>query len=280
MKNQSNEYAKLKQLPGFPFPVYFSPGLDEQQIGKTARRCERAWRFLNDTFQMTARIGVVVLAPEHWAEYATFPVYGMPHFLDAHTLVIAGENNDMWRSLVPPLEILPPPVAEMMRKSYQQPDGSINVASFFDLLAVHELGHLYHYQTQRLFPRLWLMELFCNLCLHAYVAVWEPEQLLVLETLPQVLVGMDSAQLPYRLLADFERLYADMPPQNFGWFQGQLHVGAKRVYEAGGLEALQRLWQIPSKLDSSTSDEELARALREKVHPELERILVSWPVSE
>jgi hypothetical protein len=118
MEHQANQYVNLKQRSGFPFPVYFSPGLNEQRIQETAERCERAWQFLNDTFQMTARIGVVVLAPEHWAEYGSFPVYGMPHILDSFTLVIAGENNDMWRSMVPPLEHLPPPVSEGFEEMY------------------------------------------------------------------------------------------------------------------------------------------------------------------
>lgn len=75
---------------------------------------------------------------------------------------------------------------------------------------MHELGHLFQFQAKCQFPRLWLAELFCNICLHAYVVAREPEQLPALETFPQMVANLGVAELRYRSLEDFERSYTDV----------------------------------------------------------------------
>ena len=60
------------------------------------------------------------------------------------------------------------------------------------VLGATRMGHLVHCQAGREFPRRWLRELFCNLCLHAYVAAQEPEQLPVRETFPRLIAGGDA----------------------------------------------------------------------------------------
>jgi len=126
------------------------------------------------------------------------------------------------------------------------------------------------------FPRRWLMELFCNICLHAYVVAREPEKVLALEAFPSVIAGGDVSQLRYRSLADFERLYTDVGPQNYGWYQCRFHVAAKDIYNAGGVEALQRLWRVFLQSNATGSDEELAVQLRDDVHPAVARVLTEW----
>lgn len=159
-----------------------------------------------------------------------------------------------------------------LRGVYGRADGQIDLSAFFDLLAVHELAHLFHSQVPARFPRLWLMELFVNLCLHAYVATVEPDQIPALETFPQVLSALSPDRFPYHTLVDFEARSERMDPQNYGWYQAQWHVAAQRIYAAGGNAALQRLWQT-----FVLSDRRLAEVLRQDVHPEVARVLTAWP---
>lgn len=273
----NKDYSQLAEVKGFAFPVYASAGV-EQQAYTIASRCQRAYRFLRDTFSFPAEVNALILSASDWSSYATFPVYGMPHYSDERTLVVAGENNGFWRNFAPPPEILPPSVASAFQSAYGQADGSIDLVSFFNLLAVHELAHLFHSQAPVHFPRLWLMELFCNVGLHAYVVNIEPEQLPVLETFPQAIVNLGYAHLPYHALADFERLYANMDAQNFGWYQCQLHVASKHIYDNGGVEVLQRFWKAFLLPHNSLSDEQLADWLHQEVHPEVKRVLVEWVV--
>jgi len=269
------QYSNLIELEDCQFPVYASAGT-EQRAQSIAVRCRNAHEFFDATFEFEPQMRVLVLTPEHWNEYAAFPVYGMPHYTDERTLAVAGQDNGFWQSMSPPVEVLPPPAAQAMQAAYGQPDGSINLSSFFDLLAVHEIGHLFHLQAEREFPRLWLRELFCNICLHAYVVAQEPEQMPALETFPQIVANSGVDELPYRSLDDFERLYIDVGAQNYGWYQCRFHVAAKHIYEAGGIEALQRLWKAFPQSDEKLSDEQLAARLREDVHAEVERVLTAW----
>jgi hypothetical protein len=263
-------YPALTELPGTSFPVYVSDGTEER-ARQIAERCRSARHFLGVTFDFELQLRVLVLNPEHWREYATFPVYGMPHYTDAQTLAVAGEDNDFWQSMAPPVDALLPQAAEVMRAAYGQTDGSIDLSLFFDLLAVHEMGHLCHLQASLQFPRRWLMELFCNICLHAYVVAREPQKVLALEAFPSVIAGGEVSQLRYRSLADFERLYTDVGPHNYGWYQCRFHVAAKDIYNAGGVEALKRLWKV-----FLISNEELAVQLRDDVHPAVARVLTEW----
>lgn len=272
----AKKYPDLINLPGFPFPIYASAGT-ELQAKSIAVRCRNAKEFLGSTLGFEPQVNVLVLTPEQWPKYAAFPVYGMPHYTDDQTLAIAGQNNGFWQSMCPPAEALPPPAARAMQAAYGQTDGSINLSSFFDLLAVHELGHLFQFQAKCQFPRLWLAELFCNICLHAYTVIAEPEQLKALETFPQVVANLGVAELRYRSLEDFERLYINVGPQNYGWYQCRFHVAAKRIYEAGGVGALQRLWKLFLQSDEKVSDEQLAACLRADAHPEIENVLTGWP---
>jgi hypothetical protein len=163
-------------------------------------------------------------------------------------------------------------------------DGAVAIGAFMDLLAVHELGHLFIDQTAGAFdfhrPRRWLVELFCNLGLHAYVAAVEPAQMDHLTTFPQAIVALGYGRLPHRQLADFERLYADMAPPNFAWYQCQLHLAAHRIYDASGLEVMQALFRTIVQSQDDISDAHLALQLRDAVHPAVAQVLTNWPELE
>ncbi|NUM76976.1 hypothetical protein HUU40_21650 [candidate division KSB1 bacterium] len=273
-------FPNLIQLARFPFPVYMSAG-SEEHAQEIAERCERVHGFLRTTLAFEAQICILVLAPEHWQEYTGSPMYGVPQTTDARTLVVAGKDSELWQMIVPPPETLSPLAAHAMRQVYAQADGFLNVAPYMNLLAVHEIGHLYLDQATGKFdfklPRRWLVEHYCNLCLHAYVAALEPEQLPVLETFPQTVVDVGFAHLPHHTLNKFEDLYAGMPPQNFIWYLGKLHLAAKRLHEAAGVEALQRLWKMLLSPNGNLSDGQLALRLRAEVLPEAEQVLTEWP---
>src|SRR6266571_4147194 len=136
--------------------------------------------------------------------------------------------------------------------------------------APSEMGHRLHQVGVVRFPRLWLAEFFCNLCLHTYVAEEEPEALDVLEAFPAAVAAVPPEHMAHDDLGTFEQIYDRMPPHNYGWYQCRLHAAAKRVYDAGGPVVLRRLWNR-----FRLSDAELIVALHE-LEPELGRFLTEW----
>ena len=251
-----------------PLEVLASPGT-EDAARAAAARCERAYRHLGRILGTRPDVRVLVLSPADWELHAAFPVYGMPHYTDERTLVVAGRDSEFWHAVVPPADRIDLAAAAALRDAYGEPP---QLARFFDLLAVHELAHLFHVQAGREFPRLWLRELFVNLCLHAYVAEAEPESLPALETLPAVVTAGGHDHLEHHTLADFERLYSGVGAVNYGWYQCHFHTAAARIYAAGGTSALQRAWEVLP----GTAEADLAGAL-ERVSAELLATQQQWP---
>ncbi|NUM77937.1 hypothetical protein HUU40_26545 [candidate division KSB1 bacterium] len=273
------DYLDLVELSEYSFPVRASDGV-EPRAHLLAARCQKAYAFLSATLESKPKAQLLILAPKDWQKYTGSPMFGVPQTIDEQTVVVAGQNAELWKKIVPPLDMLPPSHAQVIQATYGQADGSIDVAGYMDLLPVHEVAHLFVDQAAQLFdfhlPRRWLVELFCNLALHAYTATEEPEQFSNLAAFPQMIVALGNDHLTYRSLHDFEQLYAGMEPPNFVWYLSRLHIAAQRIYDTVGTEALRRLFNAIVQSKASLSDEQLVSYLQANVHPAVADVLVTW----
>lgn len=273
-----DKYASLVRLTDHPFPVWASRGA-EQRGQVIAGRCRKAHRFLSQALEFEAEMRLLVLAPEHWQDHTGSPMFGVPQTIDPQTVVVAGQDAELWQMIIPPPEALPPSEAQRLRAVYGRPDGALDIALYMDWLPVHEIGHLFVDQAAGRFdfhlPRRWLVELFCNLGLHAYVASEAPEALPHLEAFPQAVISQDRASFRHQSWQDFEALYAGMEPPNFIWYLCRLHAAAQRIFEAGGMEALRRLHHTLARSRENPTDEQLAVLLRAAVHPEVAEVLAA-----
>lgn len=274
----------LKELNGFTQTFYYSPG-HEARAKDIAVFLEDAGTYFQEELKFTPTIELYILAPQHWKDVAVKPlqdVYGFPHNIDEIRLAIAAEDNDFWRSFLPPVDNLPPPVAAQVRKAYGKPDDSYSMMPFFDLLGLHEMGHSYTAQAGLKMHRKWMGELFVNLMLHTYVAEEQPELLPALETFPDMVVGGGTTEYEFTSLEDFERLYATlgMGPKNYGWYQSKLHSAAKDIYNTGGKKVLKELWMALKMHQEEMTDEEFAGMLHKEVHPSVADVYLKWNVTD
>ncbi|MEW6153888.1 MAG: hypothetical protein AB1673_07855 [Actinomycetota bacterium] len=228
---------------GSTLPAHVSAGLHEG-VAATIQRVEHAHRFFIDQLGVEPRIAVLVLGPDDWARRSNHPLYGMPNFRDGN-LVLAGEPNPFWTGLVGLAASEVPGGGELLQRSYPGPGSSVDLSPFFDLLGVHELAHIFIAADGRVPSRLWVLELACNVLLHAYVALEEPEHLPTLETFPSVFAAIVANRFTHRTLDDFDRSYAHgMDGANYGWFQAKLHVAAKSIFDFGGMDVTSRVWDL------------------------------------
>ncbi len=276
---QDMKATDLLELKGYDQSIYYSAG-HKTRAEEIAARCDRASNYFESVFKFRPGTKLYILAPDDWKEHATFPVYGMPHYADSTRLVIAAEDNDFWRSFLPPLEKLPPALAEKVKKAYTNKEGQLSMMPFFDLLALHELGHGFHIQGGLKMQRKWMGELFVNIMLHTYIAENEPALLNALETFPEMVVAAGTAEYRFISLADFEKYYDDagkgMTAKNYGWYQCNLHVGGKNIYNAGGATVLKKLWNALKKNQENMSDDEFVQMLKTEVHPYVSNIYLNW----
>jgi hypothetical protein len=252
----------LAELTDAPLPTWTSHGLQDRAT-PLARRTARALDFLSELLGVRPDVQLLVLGQADWPSRSAHPLFGMPNS-SRDTLVVAGEESTFWLSFV---EILDARAQDELRAAYAGAGGGLDLAPFFDLLAIHELAHTIQWAGGVDFPRLWLYEFFCNVCLHAYVAEIEPESLPALTIFPRLVAAVSGERLPHRTLDEFERLYVDMPGTNYGWWQCRLQVAAGELFDAAGRRGVQRLWSA-----FRVDDSQLLTTLEEAVHPHLATI--------
>ncbi|MBT8182989.1 MAG: hypothetical protein KJO53_15525 [Eudoraea sp.] len=270
----------LEELKNYTQTYYYSKG-QKQRAEKIAAFMEDAGTYFQKEIGFTPSTILYVLAPKDWKQFAAKQhqdVYGFPHDIDSRRLVIAAEDNAFWSSFLPAVGKLPKPLAEEVTKAYGSPDRSYSMMPFFDLLALHEIGHSYHSQAGLKMHRNWMRELFVNIMLHTYVAEKKPELLPALETFPNMVVGAGSAEYQYTSLEDFERMYATMGmgPKNYGWYQSKLHSAARDIYNDGGKEVLRSLWRALKKYQEVLTDEEFVTMLYNQAHPSVANVYTNW----
>lgn len=279
LQTNAQTFPGLLDLTGYGQKVYYSPG-QEERAKEIAGICDRANVYFQKLFSFKPNTKLFILAPSEWKQYATHPVYGMPHYSskDGSRLVMASEDNAFWKSFLPPMDKLSPALAGNVRKAYTNKDGVLSMMPFFDLLALHELAHGFHKQGGLTMQRLWMQEMFANVMLHTYIAENEPKLLPALTTFPEMVVAAGTEGYKYTSLADFEKYYENgtIPPKNYGWYQCRLHVAAKDIYNAGGTKVLLKLWSALKSPDTKMNDTEFAAFLEKNVDTVVANVPLKW----
>ena len=214
------------------------------------------------------RCALVVLNRADWSERASNPSYVMPYY-SAGNLFLTGEPSDLTARLEEVASSAPPAAARELDQVYGT--GADRLAPFADMLVVHELAHAFHDGVPFVFPRSWLMELFANMALYAFVVAKEPDRRLHFETLPRVALEHRLLKPVARDLRYFEAFYPYIEPLTYVWYQFRFTMMAKGLIDAAGPNVLRRLWDA-----FALSDEQLAGVLGGRVHPAAGQWLASW----
>jgi len=266
--------AGLVEVAG-SLPMFASPGLEHRAETITAIVAS-AYDYLAGLLEVRPPAEVVVLSEADWPAKGRAELFGLPNAGDG-VLVVAGTEAGWWSSLA---ELAGDAGQAAVARVYGS-DGAISLAGFFDLVAVHEVAHLFA-QPYVAFPRRWLGELFANLALHAWVERIAPENLPALVTLPR-LTAAAPATMEYQTRAEFEEHYSSVGGQNYVWYEFRLQVEAAELYAAGGEQTVRRLFEAfraehgyldddDAEFDAlrrSIDDDALAARLSDTVDPQL-----------
>ncbi len=222
----------------------------------------------------TPTFELAIRRQDDWPAFAADLVFGMPLFHDG-TLTVAGEATTCWARLAELVHPAPPPVALRCQQLFGQPAGALAVTPFFDLLVVHAWGQAVHRQAQGSFPREWRSALVATLALPAYVAAEEPAARDLLEAFPEASAPLPATPVTHRTLEAFERRSLDVGPTPYGWYPAQVHAQARRMYDADGVAALQRLgtaFLLP--------DAQLQERLTHEGGAAAGQVIATWPTDD
>lgn len=253
---QKSELVKTNHLS---LTAYYSKGFDER-AKLIASRTEKALLFHKNLLGFEPKVTLLVLSKNDWSRFTDFPVYGMPHYNDKETLIVAAEDNEFWKSFLPPLEQLPADFRKAVTETYKNSNNEISMQAFFDLLALHELGHAFHQQGGLTMQRKWMGELFCNILLHTYIAENEQQQLPALTLFPKMVIAGGIKGFTYIRLKDIEERYDEIGREharNYGWYQCRWHKAAGDIYETNGKLICKILWNALLNQKIKLNDEEL-----------------------
>ena len=264
--------AGLVETPGV-VPTFSTAGL-EQRAAAIAGIAGSSWDYLADLLGHRPEVQVLVLSEADWPAKGRVPLFGLPN-AESGTLVVAGTVAGWWSDLAP---MAGDGRQAELTSVYGRPDGSLHLGDFFDLVAVHEVAHLFC-EGMVVFPRMWLGELFANLGLHAWVAQRAPDSLETLTLLPRLAALGPGEEFEHRSRDAFERLYTSIGGPNYVWYQFRLQVAAAELYGSLGEAAVRRLFDAFridggtdrdfQGFDESIDDETLAARLSATVHPSL-----------
>lgn len=152
---------------------------------------------------------IMVLTKEDWYKIHLNELssYGMPNYIpEINKLFIAADKK-------------------AVGKLFGETDNTSGThLSKFDCIALHELGHAFLQNFNKLYTgKLWADEFLAS-----YFAICFFEEHKNYPGLPQV--GESGYQPKYKTLADFERLYDKVGAQNYGWYQGQFQNLGYKLY--------------------------------------------------
>lgn len=273
----SDQQQELNSFQLTKLKVHFSKD-DSLRAAYIGHRTQRAMELYDTLFKFSPNLELLVLNSEDWKINTQMPVYGMPHYSNGR-LIVASRENSFWSDFLPTLEKLPDNQAHLIRQTYEDEKGNLSMKKFFDLVAIHELGHGYHIQANVNMQRKWLQEFFANLLMYSYVAEKEPELLPIIDVFSEMVVNQGTAGFQYVTLLDFEKHYSDIAnksPQNYGWYQSKLNLIAKEIYEQSGIEPIEILWLNLKDEKRNLNDEQLNYLLINTLGQSLANDLINW----
>jgi hypothetical protein len=284
--------SELAQLGGYPFEVRYSDGALARATA-TADVAAAAYAYFSRLFSAVEPDIALIVADE--TDWRSRQPYGLAYFNDDEdqirpgVVVMPAGGGEFWIAIAQDLRDASPHGYAKLLAMYPDGAGGVDLQPFFDLTAIHELGHAFEVLGDLRLPTFWLSEIFVNFAMHAFVATQLPASLPTLETLPTV--GARSRKLAalmraegYSTLEELQAHYTGgddpMSPLNYVWFQYRWQRLAAKMFEIDGEDGLVRFWDCFHAVDRVSSGEataaSLAPLLTTEVCPTLGRAVRDW----
>lgn len=260
----------LQVKKGKSITLNYSEGISQKEAQQYINRVENAIDYYQELIGGNKiDLNMFVLKKNHWKGYAYVPMYGMPH-AGYDKLVMAYEDNELWNSLIPAPNALSEKEMASFSKIYAGKKQDINMKVFWDLLSIHELGHVIANQNNVNITKLWFNEFFANYFLHCYIAKNEKELIPQLEESPRVNMEILKGE-KFTSLDEFENNYGSkMTGKNYVWYQAHIQNIAKLVYDRFGDEPLKLIFtKFKNNERKFASSNEMISFIEMEISPEI-----------
>lgn len=253
--------------------VYYSSGYKKR--GKVVKSyIQDAMRFYKKKLNITTDLSLAVLTRSNWEQITKIP-FDIPFASDSPHVVLlpanlgegvitsgAGKTKHLAKAET---------LQELKSAGYTFEQAEMK---YVDFIGLHELGHLIAEKLEISFypgkPNKWYNEFLASYIAYAYLREKNPALATMINTLTEHYIGTMPMQR-YTSLEDFEKLYSNVGPENYGWYQNKFFQLVVKIYDRKGLNFIKELVSSSFPKKEKTSIESLLQNL-EKITPGF----ISW----
>lgn len=223
--------------------VYYSPGY-KKRGKKIQTYIQDAMRFYKKSLHVNVELSVAVLTKSQWEQTTRIP-FDIPFASDSPHVVFLPANLGVG--------VITSGAGKTQHLAKQETLQKLKSAGYsfeqaemksIDFIGLHELGHIIAERLEISFypgkPNKWYNEFLASYIAYAYLRENDPD----FATMTHILAEHSVETMPqqrYILLEDFERLYSDVGPENYGWFQSNFIQLVVKIYDNMGMNFLQEL---------------------------------------
>ena len=214
--------------------VFYSEGYDDraaylQEIVDVANH----YFMQPNILDIELNLGLAVLDSADWALWTHMP-YGMAHIqLGEEPVVImpATKDNFLVNSLLAGKgRVSEETIQKLNELGFTFEEAALTYA---DLIAFHELGHIYSEAFDVWPTQKWLSEFTATYLAYSFMKNSRPKlaQLWIIFSISMIEVNDQG----YTTLADFENLYTKVGGSNYGWYQAKFTQKVDEIYNKSGI---------------------------------------------
>lgn len=244
---------------------------------ETLKNLNAAKHFFDTVIETDLDFAVMFIENKKWNTYAYFPPPGLPQ-AGKGNIILGIEKSVISMEVENMITQLPEQVWATLKPVYGD---TLNLDLFYrEILAIHELAHLYHFKEGTKPQRKWLQELFATMSMYAFIkdkAIYYS----MMNTYPEFVLQSGDRMAEFKTLQDFEERYVQkLTPQNYEWYQMQLYQYSKDIIDSNKPDILKRLHAFLIATDMSTinklTNSELIQHLERKVGKDVANVLRNW----
>ena len=264
--NEPSVIGKVKNLPlniiTGKITVYYTNGYKDRAL-MLGQMLEEAKEFFEKSLGVTANVSLAVLDKSQWPQVDEKIPYGLPWMSPKDNLIFMPATNDEGVLLDGSLaraDKIPPPVLEKLKSHNFTYIEAVQKA--IDSISFHELGHIYIHAYGLKTHKYWFDELAATYFQYFYLYNKNPDWIDIWQSIGQITAKVETPK--HTSLDDFERLYYDMDPDNYGWYQCMFEKRISEMYSKHGLSFLEKA-KVALDWDENeiTTNEKLLTSLEE-----------------
>jgi hypothetical protein len=189
--------------------------------------------YFRERLGVTPELALAVLNETHWEQVRRRP-YGVPWVSSAPYVAVLPADLDH-SVIVRGFAVARERASEATRRALSDAGISFETVPYRlnDFIGYHEVGHVAVEAYGLTQSQRWFDEMLATFAAYAFMRDRHPDQARAWDALMRF--NVDTGRPEFRSLDQFERRYADMSQDTYGWFQGMFHLRLADVYHARGL---------------------------------------------